>query len=141
MRGRFVFLSYSHKDIGIVKKINKYLKKKGINTWFDKDRLKGGHIWEDEIKKAINQCVLFVTFLSNNSVSSKGYFQSEAKAAQEVWEKIPEGRPYIIPVIIDDKVIIPLSIEKIQAIQHTSIRKLERSIYETLKHHLEQGIS
>lgn len=140
IRKRFVFMSYSHKDKIIVAKINKYLQGKGINTWFDKDQLRGGQVWAQEIKKAIDACVLFVTFLSSNSVNSKGYFQSEAKTAQEVWEKIPEGKPFIVPVIIEDNVIIPTSIGNIQVIKEVSLRKLERSLYEDLKYHLEQGI-
>jgi hypothetical protein len=141
LRKRFVFLSYSHKDKKVVSHINGYLKRKGINTWFDEDKLKGGHIWETEIKKAINECILFVPFLSNNSVNSKGYFQSEAKSAQDVWNKIPEGKPYIIPIVIEDNVIIPISLEKIHVIREKSIRKLEHTLYETLKYHIEQSIN
>lgn len=76
LRDLRVFLSYSHKDIKKVKEINKYLKNNGINTWFDEDELKGGQVWKKEITKAIKDCFLFVSFLSENSVNSRGYFQN-----------------------------------------------------------------
>lgn len=137
---RFVFLSYSHKDSKVVSSFNSYLKAKGINAWFDKKQLKGGQDWEQEIKKAIGSCVLFVTFLSHNSVSSKGFFQSEAKLAQKAWEKIPEGRPYIIPVMIEEGVPLPESLGKIHVVPFQSPLKSKRELLEAIKYHLESSL-
>jgi len=136
-----VFLSYSHKDKKQVQEINNYLKKKGISTWFDNDKLKGGDVWEKKIKKAIENCYLFVSFLSHNSVNERGYFQSEAKFSLDVWKKLPEGRPFIIPVELDKDVIIPESLKKFHIIKYTTKIKIKKELSETIKYHLEKALN
>jgi hypothetical protein len=136
-----VFLSYSHKDRPIVKDINKYLKKKEVNTWLDADKLKGGQVWKKHIKKAIESCYLFVTFLSHNSVNSKGYFQAEAKQSLEVWKNMPEGRPFIIPVKLDNDVGIPNSLSDFHVIECTTDIRRKKELFETINSYMEQALN
>jgi len=101
-KNMFVFLCYAREDLKAARKLYKSLKKEGITVWFDQESLLPGQNWRDSIKQAIQKCNFFLALLSSNSVSKKGFVNSELTNAIEVLDTFPENRPFIIPVRLED---------------------------------------
>lgn len=95
------FLSYAKEDRDTVDGIATRLLSDGVLTWFDKKDLLPGEAWKRKIDHAIQHSDYFLTFLSDRSVSTIGYFQRELKYALEQQDLRPHGTIYIIPVLLD----------------------------------------
>lgn len=97
-----IFLSYTHEDIGMAKKIYSDLFRYGLNVWFDIESLIPGQDWRYEINKAIKKSNYFIILLSKKSVNSIGYVQKELKIALEILDLHPKSKIYIVPVRLED---------------------------------------
>ena len=65
----YVFVSYAHIDAAAVyPEINK-MHQNGVRIWFDKG-IEEGSEWPAEIEKALNNCSVFIVFLSRHAVES-----------------------------------------------------------------------
>lgn len=65
----YIFVSYSHKDSDKVFKEIKRFNEAGYHVWYD-EGIAPGNEWTDEIASALENCSLFVVFLTKNSVLS-----------------------------------------------------------------------
>ena len=65
-----IFISYSHKDINYVEKLEKKLISEGFDVWVD-HRIDYGSRWTKEIEKAIDTCDAYVVIMSKNSAESQ----------------------------------------------------------------------
>jgi hypothetical protein len=102
MKPGSVFLSYASQDATAVKKIRDALEAAGIEVWFDQRRLEGGDDFDQQIKKNIRACSLFVPVISSNTQARhEGYFRLEWTLAAERSKLIAETVPFILPVVID----------------------------------------
>jgi hypothetical protein len=102
MKPGSVFLSYASQDAVAVKKIRDALEAVGIEVWFDQRRLEGGDDFDQQIKKNIRACSLFVPVISaNTQARHEGYFRLEWTLAAERSKLIAETVPFILPVVID----------------------------------------
>ena len=102
MKPGSVFLSYASQDAVAVKKIRDTLEAAGIEVWFDQRRLEGGDDFDQQIKKNIRGCSLFVPVISaNTQARHEGYFRLEWALAAERSKLIAETVPFILPVVID----------------------------------------
>lgn len=97
-----IFLSYAREDVETAERIHNDLKKWGLNSWFDREALRGGDRWKNAIKKAIRQSSHFIALLSSKSVTKRGYVQKELREALEVLDEVPESDIFIIPVRLDE---------------------------------------
>jgi hypothetical protein len=112
-----VFISYANKDQERVKPFYEELDRQGFSVWMDCFRLRAGQNWDFEIKRAQEKSEFIVTFLSNNSVSRRGYVQREMKdAVDKLKEKLIDDI-YLIPVLLDDDIEIPDEVKGIQCIR------------------------
>jgi len=66
----YIFVSYSHTDKTHVYPDITSLHKAGFRIWYD-EGIDPGFEWAAEVAKALNQCSLFIVFISNNSVNSR----------------------------------------------------------------------
>lgn len=105
-----IFVSYSRNDIDIAKNIYQFLRDNGFNVWMDIFDLVPGQDWKLEIHARIKSSDYFVACLSNNSVSKRGYVQTELREALSILETMPEGRIYVVPIRIDD-CLVPSSLD------------------------------
>jgi tetratricopeptide (TPR) repeat protein/TolB-like protein len=98
-----VFLSYAREDKEAARRIADALLAAGIEVWFDQSELLGGDAWDAKIKKQIRECTLFLPVISTRTQSrGEGYFRREWNlAAQRLLDMAP-GRPFLLPVVIDD---------------------------------------
>jgi hypothetical protein len=102
MKPGSVFLSYASQDAVAVKKIRDALEAVGIEVWFDQRRLESGDDFDQQIKKNIRACSLFVPVISaNTQARHEGYFRLEWTLAVERSKLIAETVPFILPVVID----------------------------------------
>jgi hypothetical protein len=102
MKPGSVFLSYASQDATAVKKIRDALEAVGIEVWFDQRRLEGGDDFDQQIKKNIRACSLFVPVISaNTQARHEGYFRLEWTLAADRSKLIAETVPFILPVVID----------------------------------------
>lgn len=97
-----VFISYAREDADAARRLARDLTSRGINTWFDAERLLPGQRWKDEIAKAVRSSDYFLLLLSPHSVSKRGYIQHELRQALEVADEKPASSVYVIPVRLQD---------------------------------------
>jgi adenylate cyclase len=97
-----VFLSYASQDTEAARRICESLNKGGIEVWFDKSELRGGDVWDQQIRQKIRDCALFIPVISATTASRhEGYFRLEWDLADQRSHKIARNRPFIIPVCLD----------------------------------------
>ena len=65
----YVFVSYAHIDAAAVYPEIKKMYQNGVRIWYDKG-IEEGSEWPAEIEKALNNCTVFIVFLSKYSVES-----------------------------------------------------------------------
>ena len=98
---KLVFLCHAHEDRIVIKSISERLWQDGFLTWLDERELLPGDEWKAVIEDAIERSDFVLIFLSNVSISKKGYVQREMKYALEKRQMRPYGERYIIPVLIE----------------------------------------
>ena len=97
-----VFLSYASQDAPAAKRISEALIASGIEVWFDKSALRGGDAWDQQIRRQIRDCALFIPVISATTASRhEGYFRLEWDLADQRSHKIARNRPFIVPVCLD----------------------------------------
>jgi len=124
------FLSYAKEDADYVRDVANRLFEDGVMTWFDEKDLLPGDDWKAKIDQAIDVCDFVLVFLSPRSVDKTGYFQREMRYALEQRDLRPEGKRFIIPVLLQ-KCEPPQSFKKLQWLDSTSngwYAKLQRAI-------------
>jgi TolB-like protein/Flp pilus assembly protein TadD len=98
-----VFLSYASEDAEAAQRICEALRSTGVEVWFDKSELRGGDAWDQNIRREIHDCALFVPVISAHSdARHEGYFRREWRLAVERAGDMSERLPFLVPVVIDD---------------------------------------
>jgi hypothetical protein len=98
-----VFLSYASQDAKAARHICDALQSGGIEVWFDQSELRGGDAWDRQIRKHIHDCALFVPIISSTTQERlEGYFRREWKLAVDRTHDMADGKPFLVPVVIDD---------------------------------------
>jgi hypothetical protein len=65
-----IFLSYSRRDLEIADQFVNSLAVVGMDVWVDREDIKVGNSWREQIVEAIDTCDAFVLLLSSNSAAS-----------------------------------------------------------------------
>lgn len=86
-----LFLSYSHSDIGLVRKLAEHLAAAGHQIWYDQ-QLTGGELWWNHILDHIDTCDVFIPVLS-------GGFSTSSACDVEVRYALAVGCP-IVPIAV-----------------------------------------
>jgi hypothetical protein len=97
-----IFISYSRADKSIVDEFINQLEAAGHPVWVDREGIRGGEQWRQEIVEAIEQNDVFLLVLTHNSINSD-HVRTEVDLAKE-------GRKKIIPVAMQ-RVEIPTSMK------------------------------
>ena len=97
-----VFLSYASQDAEAAKRIAGALRTAGVEVWFDQADLRGGDIWDRQIRTQIHDCALFLPVISaTTQARSEGYFRREWRLAVDRTHDMSERVPFLVPVVID----------------------------------------
>jgi hypothetical protein len=113
-----VFLCHASIDKPKVRELYRYLRRRGINPWFDEEHLVGGQDWQVEIPKALATSDAIIICLTKNSVDKEGYIQKEIKFALDKALEMPEGRIFLIPVKFEE-CEVPFSLSRYQWVDLT----------------------
>lgn len=72
MKSHDIFISYSRKDIDVVKNFVNMLKRRiqGLDVWFDLTGIESGDFFEDKIISAIDNSEYVLFAVSDNSMQS-----------------------------------------------------------------------
>jgi hypothetical protein len=98
-----VFLSYAREDTDAARRIADALRAFGVEVWFDQSELRGGDSWDQKIRRQIKDCALFMPIVSEHTQArGEGYFRLEWKLAAERTHLMAEGRPFVLPLVVDD---------------------------------------
>ena len=98
------FISYSHKDLIFAEKLHKKLDDRGVNSWIDFDKLKGGDFWADVINQAIHYHEKLIVCCSENSLHSLGVdreVNTALRIEERIYQQSKEKVSIIIPVDVD----------------------------------------
>jgi len=90
--------------------------------------LRGGDVWDRQIRRQIHDCALFVPIISTTTQARlEGYFRREWKLAVDRTHEMADGKRLLLPVVIDDtndqEAEVP---ESFQAVQWTASAKARR---------------
>ena len=107
---KYIFLSYSSKDIEFVRRLRNDLVENGFNAWMDKTHIPGGHHWDDTVEEALENSELLILLISPNSVKSS-FVRDEMDYALDKAHPIPQ-----IPVMYK-KTKLPLTWRRLQYIE------------------------
>ncbi len=100
---RAVFLSYASQDAEAARRICEALRSCGIEVWFDQNELRGGDVWDQQIRQQIHDCALFVPIISaHTDARTEGYFRLEWKLAVDRSYLMADDAAFLFPVVIDD---------------------------------------
>jgi TolB-like protein len=118
-----VFLSYASQDAEAARRICDVLRAAGIEVWFDQSELRGGDAWDQEIRRQIRDCALFVPIISSNTQARlEGYFRREWKLAAARTHDMADEKPFLVPVVIDETTDQGASVpELFRAVQWTRL--------------------
>ncbi len=113
-----VFLCHASADKPKVRELYRYLRRRGINPWFDEIDLIGGQDWQVEIPKALATSDAIIICLTKSSSDKEGYIQKEIKFALDKALEMPEGRIFLIPVKFEE-CEVPFSLNRYQWVDLT----------------------
>jgi hypothetical protein len=111
-----IFISYARPDEEFAASLYNGLRAYGFQMWMDTKAIKPGQNWDFEIRIALERSSFIIILLSNRSVDRRGYVQREIKIALEKFKEKLIDDIFIIPVIIDDDVVVPAELRSIQYI-------------------------
>lgn len=112
-----VFISYSHRDKGVVDKIVKHLKDNGVDVVIDREVMKAGQSIQHFIEQSIKKSHFVLSVVSSNSLTS-GWVSKESLAASYA-EWLDEK--YFLPARLDDEFFKP-------AFQVTAVRAINEQL-------------
>jgi TolB-like protein/cytochrome c-type biogenesis protein CcmH/NrfG len=98
-----VFISYASEDAEVAQRICEALKSATIEVWFDQSELRGGDAWDQQIRKQIQECALFIPIISAHSQARlEGYFRREWRLAAERTHDMAVEKAFLLPLVVDD---------------------------------------
>jgi len=97
-----VFTSYASQDAEAAKRICDAFRAAGIEVWIDQSELRGGDVWDRQIRQQIHDCRLFMPIVSANTEARiEGYFRREWKLAVDRTHDLSERVAFLVPIVID----------------------------------------
>ena len=110
------FLSYASEDKSLVDDLHSRLENSGIRVWQDKDKLRGGDNWENQLTHVIRKRADYVIVVQTPNMASrvKGVFNAEIDEALKTQREMPRFR-FVIPVHTNDHCLLP-ELEKLHTV-------------------------
>lgn len=119
-----LFISYSRKDIGFVRRLALDLENAGYEVWWDVSDLRGGDDWVRVIPEAIASSDAFLVVLSPESIASE-WVRKEYTQALSL-------RKRIIPVMLE-RTAVPFALNTINYLDFTSDDEYAASLNSLLR--------
>ena len=106
---RPVFISYVREDEAEAMKLSKRLEDAGIDTWIDREGIRGGEKWDDKITRTLRYDAGHVIVLQSPNMTERrdnppSYVSSEIDIAREINRQYSGStRMFLVPVVIGNK--------------------------------------
>ncbi|MBV9489802.1 MAG: toll/interleukin-1 receptor domain-containing protein [Verrucomicrobia bacterium] len=99
-----IFLSYAREDEAAIIRLKGALEQAGCVVWYDRERLKPGDYWPDELETEVShRCSLFISAISKTTENTaEAYYHRERRWAANRALSFSRGEEFYIPVVIDD---------------------------------------
>ena len=97
-----IFISYAREDAETVRILYQRLLDAGFRPWLDTEDMQPGDHWRMVIEEKINKADFVIVCLSKYSTRSRGVFQQEIVWSLDVVQSMPEGKVYLIPVLLEE---------------------------------------
>ncbi len=97
-----IFISYASQDVRSAEQLEIWLRRAGHRVWRDKNDLRAGDKWDDEIRNAIGECEVMVALLS------KASDRSSACKDEHAWAEVFKKR--LVPIRLEPDAPIPFSL-------------------------------
>jgi hypothetical protein len=98
-----VFLSYASQDAEAAKRICDALRTEGVEVWFDQSELRGGDAWDQQIRRQIKDCALFMPVISEaTQARTEGYFRLEWRLADQRTHLMGRNKAFVMPICLDE---------------------------------------
>lgn len=100
---RHVFISYVREDSLEVNRLTEELSAAGVSIWLDREEIRAGTRWKQVIRKAIQEGDFFLACFSSHYYRRVAtHMAEELRLAIDHLRKIPDGRTWFIPVLLDE---------------------------------------
>jgi hypothetical protein len=133
MTGPKTFISYSTPDKGLAQRLKEDLERAGCDPWqFDLSAIPGTDAWA-AILERIEKSDFLIAIVSQSATTSRAVLE-EIAHAHYCSVNNPEGRPRIIPLVIEEHVSLPRQI--IRAVRLPFRESHYNSDFERLRHAL-----
>ncbi len=98
-----VFLCHDSRDSDRVAALGRRLHELGVNTWRDRQDLRGGDGWDRRIRQVIHKQVDYVLVCETPNLVSKGesYLHLEIKETLDRQKQFPSDATFLIPVMLE----------------------------------------
>ncbi len=88
-----IFLCHASEDKELVEEIyDRLAREDGLEPWMDKRDLLPGQNWRQEIPRVLKGSDFVMIFLSQSSISKRGYVQLEFQLALDALKEMPAGK-------------------------------------------------
>lgn len=102
-----VFICHADADKPVADELARRLRANGLNTWLDKDDIRGGDKWDTLIERTLEHDAGYVVVLQSRNLlerrQQRSYVNKEIVIALRVQDLYPPTRKFLIPTYIDDK--------------------------------------
>jgi len=92
-----IFISYARQQRNIAEDINAVLSARGHNVFFDRKNLAPGLEYQTTIRRAVEDCEVFVFLISPESVADRRYTLTELGYRER---KVPRTSGTLLPVVV-----------------------------------------
>lgn len=102
-----VFLSYASEDRDTIERLRAGLLQRGLAVWQDKNNLRVGENWENQIEQVIKRVAFFV-FVQTPAMDARdrrrdeGVYNLELKLALERQKRMPENSVFVVHVTVGE---------------------------------------
>lgn len=127
-----IFLSYSSLDKPFVRRLSSRLKKDGYDVWLDEKELTPGDKLASELANAIEESIIFIIIISENSIKSK-WLKYELELALK---RMVENEIRLIP-LLKGNIDLP---NQLKGLVYADFRNNKRTGYKTILKSLENEI-
>jgi len=119
----FIFVSYARENSNFVYPEIERLKATGYRIWYDKEQIRAGRSWSNEINGALEACACFLVFITMRAVESE-------RVIGEIRQALSLKKPVI--AIYWQKVVLPPDLQDhLHRIQGLEFYDLHRPSYES----------
>ncbi len=87
-----IFVSYGRQDVAQVSEVISALNMHGLSVWWDREELRAGELWQEQIVQGLQNAKAILAFLSDNSIKSR-WVMAEVQGALKAGAKV-------IPVLL-----------------------------------------